>query len=314
MKRMPEQLIDVVITSPPYWNLRDYGHDEQIGLEQTYQEYLENLVNIFQQLQPKIKETGAAWINLGDTYSTISGNMRAEFSVKSEHKNAAANKVMNIKQPKTKLKSKSLIGIPDRFKIMMIDAGWICRNDIIWHKPNAMPSSANDRFTVDYERFFFFTKNTKYYFKQQFEPYTNKEEVEYRKLLRAGKDYNLKEPYKKNSPYTKIPKEGAETYKLKGKNKRTVWTINTKPNPLAHFASYPEELISTPIKACCPENGFIYDPFMGSGTTAIAAIKHNRNFIGSEIASEYCDIANQRIKQEISQADMFRTIDYQENL
>jgi site-specific DNA-methyltransferase (adenine-specific) len=304
MKRMPDNFIDLVVTSPPYWNLRDYDNDEQIGLEQTFQEYLDNIFNIFQLLHVKIKDTGAAWVNLGDTYSTVSGTMGTG---RGDPKHVEkTNEGLNFKQIKTSFKDKTLLAIPDRFKIMMIDAGWICRNDIIWHKPNAMPSSAADRFTVDYERFLFFVKQSRgYYFKTQRTPHkkTSLERVKRNWNGNLCKGHALSGL--KNGDMSKMCHPD-------GRNKRTVWSINTKPNSNAHFASYPEQLIETPIKACSPENGLVYDPFIGSGTTAIVAIKNNRNYIGSEISKEYCDIADKRIKEELSQGDFFRTMNYKE--
>ena len=196
---------------------------------------------------------------------------------------------MNTKEHKSLLakidiKSKSLVGIPDRFKIKMIDKGFICRNEIVWHKPNQMPSSVKDRFTVDFEKFYFFTKNTKYYFEQQLEPYISKENHELRN--------KNSEKYEGTNLFSD---GGRDYYSQGGRNKRCVWSINTKPLKEAHFAIYPEELIETPIKACCPENGIVMDIFFGSGTTGVVAKKLNRNYLGIELNSEYIKIAEKRL-------------------
>ena len=184
------------------------------------------------------------------------------------------------------IKAKSLIGIPDRFKIAMIDRGWICRNDIIWHKPNAMPESVKDRFTDDYERLFFFTKNRKYYFEQQLEEYQSKPQKPVNKNQQnCNKGYIM----------DRFSAGCRDYYSQGGRNKRSVWSINTKPFKGAHFAVFPEELIETPIKAGCPENGIVMDIFMGSGTTAIVAKRLNRNYIGIELNPEYIKIAENRI-------------------
>jgi site-specific DNA-methyltransferase (adenine-specific) len=299
ISKMADNFIDLTITSPPYWNLRDYGNDEQLGLEETYQEYLNKLINIFQQLRLKIKDTGSLWVNLGDTYSTISGTMGNNNYKQPKYE--AADSAMNFKQAKTGFQKKTLLGIPDRFKIMMIDSGWICRNDIIWHKPNAMPSPVHDRFTVDYERMFFFTKKTKYYFKTQRVPHKESsiKRVQYpwRGNLCAGHSLSGI----KDGDMSKMCHPD-------GRNMRTVWSINTQSNKFAHFASYPEQLIDIPVKACCPKNGIVYDPFMGSGTTALVAIKNGCKYLGSEISKEYCEIINKRIDDETRQGNLFSSI------
>lgn len=238
-----------------------------------------------------MSKTGSVWVNLSDTYSTVSGAAK-------------------------KLGAKTLVGIPDRFKIKMIDNGFTCRNEIIWHKPNSLPSGNSSGFTVDYEKLLWFTlQPCGYFFEQQFEPYQNEKDVEYRSKLRKDKKYNLKQPYKSNTPYSKIPRADVENcssprgrahrskelYNLKGRNKRAVWSIPTKPSMLSHTASYPEALVDIPLKATCPENGVIYDPFMGSGTTAVVALQNGRRFIGSEINKEYCSIANKRIQSTVIQ-------------
>ncbi len=203
------------------------------------------------------------------------------------------------------LPTKSLTMIPSRFAIEMINRGWILRNTIIWHKRNCMPSSAKDRFTVDYEYIFFFSKNKKYYFEQQFDKHLTQElrpdgivrnrEYGYDSKLNAmnKKEYSLRQKRggSKNPDYLNP----------QGRNKRTVWTINPQPFSEAHFAVYPQELCETPIKAGCPEGGIVYDPFAGSGTTGLVAHRLNRKFIGSEISNEYCKIAEKRLaptKQE----------------
>lgn len=170
----------------------------------------------------------------------------------------------------------------------MTNRGWILRNEIIWHKPNCMPSSAKDRFTVDFEKLFFFVKNKKYYFKQQIEPYT--------KPINRWGGTMIKRP------------NGADEYGVRqqtrdcrpnkdGKNKRSVWSINTEPFSGAHFATYPEKLIEIPIRAGCPEDGVVLDPFFGVGTTGIVAKKQGKNYIGIELNPKYCKIAEDRIKQ-----------------
>ena len=180
LKDIPDESVDCVITSPPYWALRDYGIDGQLGLEPTFTEYLDKLLAIFDEVKRVLKKTGTLWVNLGDTYSGMKvGNTNND---QKEGVNTES-----FKKPKSQIADKSLLAIPDRFKIGMIDrGGWICRNDIIWWKRNAMPSSAKDRFTVDYERVFFFTKSQKYYFETQYEPYHQSTETIIKKRERLA--------------------------------------------------------------------------------------------------------------------------------
>lgn len=198
----------------------------------------------------------------------------------------------NFRSQNRQLKDKCLCMIPERFAIEMTNRGWILRNEIIWHKPNCMPSSVKDRFTVDFEKIFFFTKSKKYYFETQYEELSINTDIKYRQKLRQNKKYNNKEPYKKNLP---------KSFNEKGKNKRAVWRICPKPFPEAHFAVYPEELCETPIKAGCPEGGIILDPFFGAGTTGLVALKQNKKFIGIELNKEYIQIAKKRLKPYLEQ-------------
>lgn len=190
--------------------------------------------------------------------------------------------------------NKSLLMIPYRFAWAMIENGWILRNVINWRKPNQMPQSANDRFTVDFEPIFFFTKQPKYYFEQQLEPYE-------KPLDRWGGDDLVA-----NGVSTWDNGTGQKAYRTRnmrpnpeGRNMRTTWDINTQPFAKAHFAVYPEKLVERMIKSGCPVNGLILDPFLGSGTTAIVARKLNRNFIGFELNPDYVKIINERIYDEL---------------
>ena len=188
--------------------------------------------------------------------------------------------------------------IPERFAIKMIDIGWILRNQIIWHKPNQMPSSATDRFTVDFEKIFFFVKQSKgYYFEQQLEPYTEPLDRWAGQMIRGN--------YKSKTDQFAVQERNGRDMRPnpEGKNMRTVWSTNTEPFPETHFATYPEKLVERMIKAGCPENGLVLDPFMGAGTTAVTtavtARKLNRNYIGIELNPEYIKIANRRLYEEL---------------
>ena len=312
LKTLPNSSIDCVVTSPPYWALRDYGVEGQLGLEPTFQEYLEKLWAIFDEVYRVLKPTGTCWVNLGDTYSqgkTFTNRNGLSTSKVGSVKN---NKKQMVFKSQNAIKQKSLCLIPQRFSIGMVDRGWILRNDIIWEKPNALPESVRDRFTKSHEYIFFFVKNKKYYFEQQFEEYAPSSDVRYRQALRANRSYNTKAPYKNNTPYchTKykrgqggIKSRGNDADGLvvggknsKGRNKRDVWIINTKPFKDAHFAVFPPEIPETCIKAGCPKDGIVLDPFMGSGTTAEVAERLYRKWVGIELNKEYCEIAKRRIK------------------
>lgn len=344
------------ITSPPYFNLRDYEKDKQIGDEDTIEEYIKNICNVFEEVKRVLKPKGTLWVNIDDTYCNNNSSI---------------------------VQRKSLQCIPDMFKIFMVyEMGWLCRNEIIWHKPNAMPSSAKDRFNQDYEKLYLFSKKPKYYFETQYEErlsevnnnyksdienskYKNINQessvrqgmnkargnklIEKRDLLphlefvkKLKKNFTKKELYqvegikkttidhwfRKDENGFSYPKKedwqkvldffGMTEYDInpfpellevyyetddinknsdKGRLKRSVWSINTKPFKESHFAVYPEELIEAPVKAGCPKDGIVLDPFFGSGTTGVVAKKLKRDFIGIDINEEYIKIAEKRLSE-----------------
>lgn len=237
LQSLEAQQVDMCVTSPPYWGLRDYGVEGQLGLEQDFNEYIDKLCTIFDEVKRVLKDEGTCWVNLGDSYS--SGHMMGISERIQKEKNNKDSKFIEFKKPNLKsgLNPKCLIGIPFRFAIEMINRGWILRNTIIWHKPNCMPSSVKDRFTVDFEYLFFFSKNKKYYFEQQTEP-VKKVDTTRTSLNGLG-----------NGELAGNLRFGSNG---KQRNMRTVWNISTKPYKGAHFAVFPEELIETPIKAGCP--------------------------------------------------------------
>lgn len=247
LKTLPDESIDCVMTSPPYWALRDYGVEGQLGLEPTFQEYINKLCDIFDEVKRVLKKEGTCWVNMGDTYASNSGK-------KSDGGNLGNKEALLQKKYRTKMSEvseKSLCQIPSRFAIEMCNRGWILRNEIIWHKPNCMPSSVKDRFTVDFEKIFFFTKSKKYYFETQYEPHA---EVSI-KARNAKLNQTTHIGARKSAVNVQlgdIPR-GNRFIPEQGRNKRCVWRITTKPYKEAHFATYPEELCETPIKAGCPE-------------------------------------------------------------
>ena len=290
LKKIPDESIDMVMTSPPYWALRDYGVSGQLGLEPTFQEYISKLCDIFDEVKRVLKKEGTCWVNIGDTYDTQSGAMRdGKFGSKNTNN-------QQFIQPKAQ--HKCLLQIPSRFAIEMCNRGWILRNEIIWHKPNCMPSSVEDRFTVDFEKVFFFVKDRKYWFETQYD------EAKY--------DGRKQEKMRGSAKYSGnvVPGQAPHTFALRGherwqkidgkrvRNKRAVWEISTKPYKDAHFAVYPEKLVEIPISAGCPRGGVVLDPFLGSGTTAVVAKKLGRDYIGIELNPEYIKLAEKRLKQD----------------
>jgi site-specific DNA-methyltransferase (adenine-specific) len=286
LKDFPEESIDMCMTSPPYFNQRDYGVKGQLGLEKTPEEYINNLCNIFDEVRRVIKKTGTCWVNIGDCYGGYQGKNNGY----PDRKNEKAD-IPQIKRDKSM--AKSLMCIPELFLIEMIKRGWLIRNKIVWWKPNVMPSSAKDRFTIDYEMLYFFVKSKKYYFEQQLEPLVDSSLKD--KRLDKGRQEH------KGKSASKIYATNATVIKSEGRNKRTVWRITTKPSKEGHYAMYPEKLCETPIKAGCIVGGAVLDPFFGSGTTGLTALKLGRNFIGIELNSSYIKIAEARIKSFLEQ-------------
>lgn len=297
--RLPDESIDCVITSPPYWQLRDYGYYGQWGLEPTYQEYLEHLWQMMDGLYRVLKKGGTCWINLGDTYGTKSGNFSGGNVV--ENKIKYVGSITNYAKPKGL--DKSLLLLPHRFAIGCIDRGWIVRNDIVWAKRNGMPESVTDRFSKKHEYFFFMTKSTEYYFD-----------------LDGIRDKHKYAADKRNDGKRHVYSDGvksmnndklatnAVSFNPNGKNPGSVsdfWDVPTKPSTKNHYAMYNDELIKKPVIAGCPPGGIIYDPFMGSGSTAFMAIRTDRKYIGSEMSIDYWQQSTKELALIQSQLKMF---------
>ena len=396
LKDMPDESIDCVCTSPPYWGLRDYQEEEQLGLEETPEEFVANLVKVFSEVKRVLKKEGTVWLNLGDSYagnvSRASNNGRAGYGNKRE---------TVINRTGDNLKPKDLVGIPFRVAFALQSDGWYLRQDIIWHKPNPMPESVQDRCTKAHEYIFLLTKSPKYFYdidairedcvtnenrksgvvrerefsynsKRNLNPkaYMSKYgDVENESKHRQGmhkergesvvvtrkeipkqkefvdfirdksnaknlsedsgvklskvehwfrydesgfaypsiKDWNIIREYLDDwsEEFKNIDTKMTEfethfdsiNNNEKGRNKRSVWTITTKPYKEAHFATFPIELPTYCIKAGCPEGGIVLDPFFGSGTTGLAAQEQSRRWVGIELNEEYIKIAHRRLSQ-----------------
>lgn len=304
MKDLPDESIDCVITSPPYWQLRDYGWKGQWGLEPTYMEYLDNLYLLMDEIKRVLKPRGTVWVNLGDSFfgsGNGSGQDLKEAKKNKMRKAEAAPKIAN-NHKKNKLLHKSLTLIPHRFAIGCAKRGWIVRNDIIWAKPNSLPESVRDRFSKKHEHIFLLVKRKDYYFDLDAvrAPYkaSSIERVNYDMTAYGGDPKNPKGPFGKGI------KGGGKRKKIKlnplGKNPGDVtdyWSISTKPNHEKHYAAFNGELITKPILAGCPRNGIVLDPFCGTGTTGVRAIELGRKFIGIEGKKSYCKIAEKNIER-----------------
>ncbi len=281
LRQLPDGSVHSCITSPPYWLVRDYGVTGQIGLESSPREYVERLCGVFDEVWRTLRDDGTCWVVMGDTYF---GSGKGAGGPPGKENFRFGRKPTEIGGV-----PKSLAMIPFRFALAMTDRGWTLRNIVIWHKPNAIPSSVRDRFTVDFEILHFFVKSRRYYFDRQFE-----------KSLCPGSRHVMKRPGSKGE---QIKRTVNPTYFARNivtgdfRNMRCVWTIPTTHSTDAHFAMYPEELITTPIKAGCPAGGTVIDPFCGAGTTGIVCERLRRSFLGIELNSEYVEIAKRRIRE-----------------
>lgn len=259
-----DECIDCIVTSPPYFNQRDYTGEKQIGREETPAEFVDALISVFDEARRTLRSSGTAWVVLGDKYD-----------------------------------KGRLLGTPWRFALAMQDAGWILRSDIIWHKPNAMPSSVKTRPTTDHEYVFFFTKSKDYFYDADAirEPHVTFSE---NSKMKGGRNH-----FDKRGSTPEQGKNGGnsnlhdarwdQAFHPKGRNKRTVWSIPLSKVREAHFAVFPEKLVETCISAGCPEGGTVLDPFFGAGTTGIVAQRLDRNYVGIDCNSEYCEMARRRI-------------------
>ena len=294
LKEIETGTVQCVVTSPPYWGLRNYQVDGQLGLEETPEEYVEKMVEVFRQIKRVLKHDGTVWLNLGDSYAGPKGNNRGEGAGGGQKR----GELMGFGNIKTKvphgLKTKDLIGIPWRVAFALQQDGWYLRQDIIWHKPNPMPESVQDRCTKSHEYIFLLTKSAKYKFNQLLEdlrPSTyNDKRLINGNYTEQRRDRNYPGNAQQGSGMLK-PTDGQA-------NKRSVWKINTKPYKEAHFAVFPPKLPELCIKAGSSEGDIVLDPFFGSGTTGWVAQRLGRKWIGIELNEEYIKIAEKRFQQQ----------------
>lgn len=288
LHRLPSQSINCIVTSPPYYGLRDYEHSQQIGHEKTVDDYIKTLVEIFRQCKRVLRNDGTLWINIGDIYtrgpsgtlvgSTLKGSLNYRIGSSDGFTGRAERAGGRIS---TNLPIKSLVGVPWRLAFALQSDGWILRDEIIWHKPNAMPESVKDRCVRSHEYLFMFSKNGRYFYDQD----AIKEPA-----IWAGK----RESRKKGSFNGKYP----HTFRAitETKTKRSVWTITTKKYRENHFATFPPDLIKPCILAGCPRHGTVLDPFAGSGTTGMVARQNGREAVLIELNPQYEQFIKERIK------------------
>lgn len=286
--------IQTCVTSPPYWGLRDYGQDAQIGLEESPDEYVEQLCLVFDEVWRVLADDGTLWLNLGDSYagnnSRASNNGRAGFGNERE---GVFTKTGNG------LKHKDLVGIPWRVAFALQARGWYLRSEIIWHKPNPMPESVTDRPTKSHEHIFLLAKSPKYYYDHE----AIKEPAIWANDPRNGNGRHTYEG--KRAENDGLIQQSFVTVN-DTRNKRDVWTVPTRPYSGAHFAVYPPALITPCILAGSREGDTVLDPFSGSGTTGMVALRNGRNYIGTELNPEYAAISEKRISDDCG---MFGTVE-----
>lgn len=340
MKTLPDESVHCVVTSPPYYGLRDYGTatweggdphcthtismdtkwndpkrgtdvlrpetshrggtashchlcgatriDQQIGLEDTPEAYVQRLVDVFREVRRILRKDGTLWLNLGDSYMGGGGGNYNKTGISQ----AGGQHITNVRNKRSVieasgLKPKDLIGIPWRVAFALQADGWWLRQDIIWHKPNPMPESVTDRCTKSHEYIFLLTKSERYYYDAE----AVKEKVENLGTPRKFRDA------KENSDGTLRNDNGRMYIPLEYRNKRSVWTVATKPYADAHFAVFPSKLIEPCVLAGCPKDGTVFDPFTGSGTTAQVALAFGRRFIGTELNPEYVELIHKRLSK-----------------
>jgi DNA modification methylase len=302
LKRLPDKSIDCCITSPPYYHLRTYNSENEIGQEDTVSEYIMKLVGVFREVNRILKPEGTLWLNMGDSYSG-SGNGTNDYrsgghiriSLKGHQGGSSKDRTLPIK---------SLFGIPWKVAFALQENGWVLRQDIIWAKPNVMPESVKDRFCRSHEYIFLLAKNTKYYFNQKaaLEIAIGRDmRNDTTRDGRSQRGYNNKEGNQdligQSSQYHGSAIKPRCFTDVPLRTQRDVWIISSEPSREGHFAMYPQKLVLQCLLCGCPEGGVVLDPFLGSGTTAIVAKKNNRHFVGCELNSEYVKMARRRLEE-----------------
>lgn len=292
---LPDASVQCCVTSPPYWGLRDYGHDGQIGLEETPDAFVARLVDVFREVRRVLRADGTAWVNMGDSYAAGGMSNPSGASTLRGGKDRGASDYAIARAVPVGLKPKDLVGVPWLLAFALRADGWYLRQDIIWHKPNPMPESVRDRCTKSHEHVFLLSKSARYYYDADAisEPATMESQER-----RDRADLRLK-PGWSDAYHGNPPKGLAEMKRSEDgtRNKRDVWTISTKPSGLEHFAAFPPELPETCIRAGSKIGDTILDPFSGTGTTGIVAVGLNRRYVGCELNPKYAEMSLTRYRE-----------------
>lgn len=287
LAELDERSVHTVVTSPPYFGLRDYGADGQIGLEEKPEEFIAELVDVFRTVRRVLRDDGTLWLNLGDSYADRANRRSDGESFRADRADVVPAKRNTLGNG---IKAKDLIGIPWAVAFALRADGWYLRSDIVWHKPNPMPESVTDRPTRSHEHIFLLSKCPRYYYDADAirEPLSGR-------TLADGRTPRSR-PGHSNEPST-FPGHPLPS-NPDGRNKRDVWTVSTKPFGGAHFATFPPDLIEPCVLAGSPHGGTVLDPFAGAGTTGVVAARHGRSFVGIELNAEYAEMARRRIRDD----------------
>jgi DNA modification methylase len=326
LRQLPSESVHCCVTSPPYWGLRDYGCDGQIGLEDSPVKYIATMREVFAEVSRVLRSDGTLWLNMGDSYAANQSGSAGSHSTLEGGKKTQEEATKRPSKMALGLKPKDLVGIPWMLAFALREDGWYLRQDIIWAKPNPMPESVTDRCTKSHEYIFLLSKSERYYYNQEAikEPVLNPQD-DARRIGLATLDGKSAPDKKRNGiRQKKINKprgwasgddhsaigwatqerQGStepryqDDYEISGKrNRRSVWQVTTEAFPEAHFATFPQELIKPCILAGCPEGGTVLDPFMGSGTTGLVARSLHSKAIGIELNPAYIEIAAKRLSQ-----------------
>ena len=301
LRTMQDNSVDCCVTSPPYYRLRNYGVEGQIGLEETPELFIARLTAVFREVKRVLKKDGTLWVIIGDSYNGSGKAIGADLSNSMQKSNSHSQQTLAPTKVKG-LKPKDMIGIPFMLAFALRSDGWYLRQDIIWAKPNPMPENVKDRCTKSHEYIFLFSKSKKYFFDHKSimekAAYDGRKDIihkgshKYSQLNNVGLAQNIFAA--RAHEFCQRNEHGDFV-----RNKRSVWTVSTQCERENHFACFPQKLITDCIKAGCPENGIVLDPFMGSGTTAVVARKLNRNYIGIELNPDYIEIANRKLCREL---------------
>lgn len=321
LRRLPGESVDCIVTSPPYWQLRDYGVPEQLGREESIERYIAKLSVVFDELRRILKPHGTCWVVLGDSFaSSWACNRRSLIKNGSPSVKDRCDRLSGLKE-------KDLIGIPWRVAFALQDHGWYLRSDIVWHKPNPMPESVQDRPTRAHEFIFLFTRSSKYFYDAA--AIRTPPSPAFLRELKTGYRGTAQKNFHANGvqdasstkrrilerTWAKIDKQrghgrrhegfngrwdalSKQEQQALGANRRSVWTVATAGFKGAHFATFPLDLITPCILAGCPKGGIVLDPFFGSGTTGVAAKRAGRHFIGIELNPAYVRMAHERLMEE----------------